>query len=178
MSPSVSIVRYRDHALDPRIETGLDDVFFQSSATQTFSDVYERSRFRERWLGRYLNSFPELAFLALIDNVVAGYIVGADVNPAASVFSDIGYFADFVELTTRFPAHLHVNVADGHRNRGIGAGLLYAFLEELRSRGAIGVHAITALASPNVRFYTRNGFAELGRLTYAGRELVFLARPL
>ena len=58
-----------------------------------------------------------------------------------------------------YPAHLHMNVAAGHRNQGHGARLMVAFLDHLHARGVRGVHLMTTnhntLAVP---FYENRGF--------------------
>ena len=42
-----------------------------------------------------------------------------------------------------FPAHLHVNLASGWRNFGLGRQLMLAFLDQLRALGLPGVHLWT-----------------------------------
>ncbi len=43
----------------------------------------------------------------------------------------------------RYPAHLHVNVAEGWRGHGLGRSLLEAYIGGLRERGVAGVHLRT-----------------------------------
>jgi GNAT superfamily N-acetyltransferase len=81
-------------------------------------------------------------------------------------------------LTARYPAQLHINVDEDWRGRGIGAGLVTAFLDLAGDTGAEGVHAISTRGMRNVGFYLANGFEERGATTINGRELVFLGRDV
>ena len=139
-----------------------------------------RAAFRERWLGRHLEHFPDCTFLAVdTTESVLGYVVGALDDPAKDPrFDDIAYFRDFAHLTNRFPAHLHINLAVGARNRGIGGRLIEAFCANARASGAPGVHVVTGETSRNRPFYARTGFEPQATLGPAGRGAVFLARAL
>jgi GNAT superfamily N-acetyltransferase len=140
----------------------------------------EREAFRERWLGRYLKG-GDVVLLALADGAaVVGYLVGALSNPSAELrFADIDYFAkDFAALTTRFPAHLHINLDAGFRSQGIGAALIEAFAARAKRAGAAGMHAVTGKGLRNVGFYIRCGFSERAAAVWNGREIVFLGREL
>ena len=122
-----------------------------------------------------------MVLLALAgDDTVAGYLVGALDDPAPQQrFADIGYFrAHFADLTRRFPAHLHLNLAQRFRNRGIGAGLVETFAEAARHAGASGMHVVTGRGMRNVRFYERCGFVERGSAPWKGGEVVLLGRLL
>ena len=163
-----------------RLLAGIDAIFFAASATQHFEHETARQAFRERWLGRYIERFPECVFLALdTGGEVAGYIVGALADPAADpAFADISYFRELAALTARFPAHLHINLAAHARNQGLGGRLIEAFCEHARTQGAPGVHAVTAEQSRNRSFYARHGFAPEAATSWNGHAIVFLARRL
>lgn len=177
---NLTIRPYQDLARDARLLDGLDAIFFEASNTKSFAGAAERAAFRERWLGRYLAHDPAAAFLAIDEaGNVAGYVAGCFEDPARMPrFSDIAYFSKFAELSRDYPAHLHVNIAERHRNRGLGARLIDAFAAAAKDAGARGVHVVTSLGARNVRFYERNGFMSLGRDGEPGREIVFLARRL
>lgn len=179
MTAAVTIHRYLDVAPSSKLSDQIDAIFFEASNTKWFESDATRSAFREHWLGRYLRHDPQLAFLGLvISGDVAGYVVGAIDDPALSArFADVGYVAAFGDLTSKYPAHLHINLAPAFRNRGIGGQLIEAFVAEANRRGAPGVHVVTSDNSDNVRFYNRNGFIEVGR-TRGSAPLVFLARSL
>ncbi len=158
----------------------IDEIFFEASATKSFASEADRAAFRERWLGRYLAHYPEEAFVALAPGgTIAGYLVGSLDDPASTpLFSDIAYFADLAQLTARYPAQLHVNLAQPWRGRGIGSRLVAAFVDHAHSAGVPGVHAVTGRGMRNVGFYLSNGFGEAGSVRTRDRDLVFLARSL
>jgi ribosomal protein S18 acetylase RimI-like enzyme len=58
-----------------------------------------------------------------------------------------------------YPAHLHINVAEERRGRGLGRRLITACLEQLRAAGRPGVHLhTTTLNQPALRLYRSLGF--------------------
>jgi GNAT superfamily N-acetyltransferase len=179
-STEISICRLEEITDRDSLLPALDAIFFDASATQSFASDKERSAFRERWLGRYVRAEPQWAYVARdAGGVVVGYLVGSIDDPRRSGrYGDVGYFLDFADLTAGYPAHLHVNLAPGHRNRGIGAELIGAFAADAARAGAAGMHVVTGASSRNVRFYQRNGFRELGRATFNAHEVVFLGRKL
>lgn len=179
MPDPIAISRYLDVDLTPQRSREIDGIFFESSNTKSFASEEARAAFRERWLGRYFRRDPAFAYLARKeDGAVVGYLVGALDDPAKSQrFADIGYFAALGLHTQRFPAHLHVNVASGFRNRGIGGRLIEDFAKDAKASGAPGMHVVTSAGAANVAFYNRNGFTEVARAGENG-DLVFLGRPL
>lgn len=177
MSSHISIGRYLDVERTPRLDDEIDAIFFEASNTKSFESDAARSAFRERWLGRYLRDDPQFAYLAMpIAGEVVGYLVGMIEDPASSRSTENATSA-FHEITKRYPAHLHVNVAPAYRSSGIGGCLIDTFVADAQRAGAPGVHVITSAASANVRFYNRNGFLEIAR-GGSGDALVFLARAL
>ena len=171
-SGNVVIRRWTEILDKDRLTPEIDAIFFEASNTKTFASEGERAAFRERWLGKYLANEPQFAYVALAagDAPAAGYLVG-------SVSEPVGLVA-FANAAWEYPAHLHVNLAPQFRNRGIGARLMGAFAVDALHAGAPGMHVVTSADSRNVRFYTRNGFAEVARAAVDGRELVFLGRRL
>jgi GNAT superfamily N-acetyltransferase len=146
--------------------------------TKSFADAAARSAFRERWLGRYLKHDPELAYIALDGEKVAGYLVGSLDDPAtASRFRDVAVPA-FASMTAKLPAHLHVNLAPDYRNGGLGGRLIAAFVADLKRRNVPGVHVVTGLGARNVSFYNRNGFLEVALAKVGSHDLVLLGRCL
>lgn len=176
----VQIQPYAQVAAGGDPSTMLDAIFFEASATRCFVDANERAAFRERWLGRYLLHFLSDAFLAVAANGdIVGYVVGCLDDPAGNpLFSDIDYFETFAHQTTRYPAHLHINVDADTRSAGVGARLLTRFVAHAASAGSPGVHVVTGMKSRNVRFYNRQGFVERGRHKSNDTGIVFLARKL
>lgn len=59
----------------------------------------------------------------------------------------------------RFPAHLHINLADGFRGLGLGRRLMEAYLAQLKKLGIAGVHLhTTSLNEAACRLYEASGF--------------------
>lgn len=181
MNPSnVTICAYAGRAWSPAQLAAIDHIFSTSSATRTFSSAAERSAHRERWLGRYLSGDASHAFVAVDgrDRAV-GYVVGSVADPAFDPrLADQPMTRAFAASSARYPAHLHINVAEDQRGCGLGARLIEAFAKHAIAEGAPGLHVVTNAASRNVRFYARCGFTEINRVTIAGNELVFLGRTL
>lgn len=179
-SSPVDIRRWRDIPAAERLVPAIEAILFGAAATQTFPDAIAKAEFRERWLGRYLDHYGGEAWIAIDrEGRVAGYLVGCLDDPAqGSRFADIGYFPLLAPHTRSFPAHLHINLDARWRGRGIGARLIEAFVGDLAARGIPGVHVVTGAGMRNVAFYARNGFAEVHRFAWNGRDLVMLARRL
>lgn len=98
-------------------------------------------------------------FVQTIEDAAAG-------KPATMLVAELEDGVLVGQLTTHSPigiVHLAMNVADGHRGRGIGAALLTAAIEWARSAG---VHKIDLECWPwNLparRLYERFGFVEEG----------------
>jgi GNAT superfamily N-acetyltransferase len=174
------IVRLAASESPPRLLAQIDAIFLETSARPPPPGP-EWEAFRERWLGRFMRGGTDVVLLALVgEDTVAGYLVGALDDPAPQErFADIGYFrAHFADLTRRFPAHLHVNLAERFRNRGIGARLIEAFADAVRQAGVPGMHVVTGRGMRNVRFYQRCGFIERACVPWNDGEVVFLGRLL
>jgi GNAT superfamily N-acetyltransferase len=175
----VKLVRWVDQRNRAALVAGIEAIFF-AAAGRTFASARERDSFRERWLGRYLEHFPEQVSVALDRHGdVIGYIVGAHTDPAQHrLFADISYFQDFAALTKLFPAHLHINVAHEYRGFGIGRGLIELFCDAARAVRLSGVHVVTGKAARTVVFYERAGFVHRACTTWNGNEIVLLGRHL
>lgn len=80
-------------------------------------------------------------------------------------------------LAAEFPAHLHINVDPQFQSRGIGSLLIRRYEDELRRRGAPGVHLFCG--QKPVSFYQRQGFSILERMTLAsGAEVFCMGREI
>jgi GNAT superfamily N-acetyltransferase len=182
METEVRILPFRSVADNAAAIASIDAIFFGASGTQSFASDVVRLAFRTRWLGRYLDADADHAFVAADGgDLVLGYLVGALDDPAVSGrFADIGYFRDFAHLTRDYPAHLHINLAPEARSRGIGGRLIEAFGAHAKCAGSPAMHVVTGAASRNVRFYTAQGFGEVGRLGSKpdSKPIVFLGRKL
>ena len=180
MSSDVRIQRYSSLPSSDALMAGLERVFFTSSNTQVFESDDVRSKFKARWLGRYLEHDPEFAYVAVsAANDVVGYLIGSISDPAITPrFSDLNYRAVFGTLSENYPAHLHVNLAPDYRGRELGRKLIEQFVDDIRPLGVPGVHVLTSRHARNVGFYNRNGFNKLASSSVGDDEIVFLARTL
>lgn len=178
VASAVTIAQLPCPVTEPTVMAALDAIFFAASNTRSFDSPAARSTFHRRWLGRYLDG-DDVAFAARIDQRIVGYVVGSLRDPAQDLrFADIGYFPLLADLTARHPAHLHVNVADDCRGRGIGHQLIAAFSAAARGGGAVGVHIVTSESAQNVGFYRRCGFEVLRCFEWAGTSLLMMGRPV
>lgn len=177
----IRIERWIDRPADDvsrmHLVAGIDAIFW-ATAARPIIDSNERAAFRDLWLGSYLQHEPHLAWVALSPaNDVVGYLVGmlAPVtgNPR---FAALEYFASFMEALGDYPAHLHINLDEAYRNRGIGRRLIDAFAAQVRAAGLPGFHVVTGATSRNVSFYNRAGFREIARTAWKSGEVVFLGR--
>jgi ribosomal protein S18 acetylase RimI-like enzyme len=154
----------------------------------------------EFWVGPYLERWPQHAFVVADETAVGGYIVGAPDTaeheqwlaqewlPPLRVRYPIDAFppgtadADTVrllhdppgrpeQLTSRWPAHLHIDLLPRLQRRGYGRALMQAFLDSLRSAGVPGIHLGVSSRNPDaIAFYRRLGFREIHGGTIWGRS--------
>jgi GNAT superfamily N-acetyltransferase len=117
----------------------IEEIFFATSPSAKTLRPDERQLFKERWLGRYIAYDIESFFVAITVSTVAGYLAGCLDNPAHNPrFADIGYYASFGPLCDPYPCHLHINLDERYRNRGIGSALIAAFAAQAASAGLQG----------------------------------------
>jgi GNAT superfamily N-acetyltransferase len=177
----VAIVAYSalSAAEQARAVDQIDEIFFQASSVQSFCDEQHRKAFRWLWLGRYLVEEPEHAFVAMLAGKVCGYLVGSLADPAdRDAFRELAYFQNFSAQTEKFPAHLHINVDQAMRSRGVGELLIRAFEAHARAGQAPGMHIVTGAGMRNVEFYEKLDFQEVARAPRKGSEVVMLAKRI
>lgn len=154
----------------------------------------------EVWVGPYLERWPQHAFVVADETAVGGYIVGAPDTaeherwlerewlPPLRLRYPIDAFpvgtadADSVrllhdppttpeQLTSRWPAHLHIDLLPSMQGRGHGSVLMNAFFDSLRSASVPAVHVGVSPDNPGAAaFYRRLGFRDLHRGTIWGRS--------
>jgi GNAT superfamily N-acetyltransferase len=158
----------------------IHDIFFTSSARIDFSSQEEKQAFRDTSLGRYIERHRGSFFVALNDpRGVVGYLAGCLENPITlSHFSDVGYFRDIDDLCRDYPAHLHVNVAEGYRNRGVGTALVGRFVEWAKLHSVKGIHLVTSSTARSIPFYRRSGFIPLRTFPWNSGISVCMGRKL
>jgi GNAT superfamily N-acetyltransferase len=141
----------------------IDDIFFTSSARRDFSSLEEKQASREMSLGRYIEKHRSSFFVALdADGRAVGYLAGCLENPITlSHFNDVAYFRSIEDICRDYPAHLHVNVAERYRNRGLGTALIGRFVERAKVHSVKGIHLVTSSTARSIPFYRRSGFMQL-----------------
>ncbi len=152
MSASLEIRKFRDSD-----ELEVRDVFFQTSTKKNFLDQDEKEKFFYKYLGLYLEHYPEFAYVSSIDQVI-GYCVGSPQTNYLDLIRLQPHLSLFEDLFAQFPAHLHINFLPDFQGKGLGSKLLLAFEAELAGRNIAGVHIMTSSKSRNVAFYRRLGF--------------------
>jgi ribosomal protein S18 acetylase RimI-like enzyme len=157
------------------------DIFYASSARQTFSSPEEKIEFFEKWTRYYITEEPELIFLAVEDEAkILGYLMGcADSKSALPYYEDrLKSYAVFADQFEKYPAHLHINFRPEARGRGIGSRLIEHYCGKLVERGVRGVHIVTGADAENRRFYTKNEFSFELKRRWREIDLLFMGRNL
>lgn len=179
MSAIPTIHALADAPLPPdTVRRDVDAIFFETAPLAP-TEPSARAAFYDLWLGQYLHHEPGLAFVAVADGCVVGYVVGCMADPVTSPrFASLGYFQTFADAVQRFPAHLHINLTAAARGRGTGQALISRLCGELAPAGVPGVHVVTGADARNVRFYARCGFRPAATTLRNGRSIVMLGRTL
>ncbi len=149
----------------------------------------------------FIDYEPESCFVAVSGSGVIGYIIGAK-DPSSSrkglggrllfkaitrniifrkknavfIFNCLKSFlkGEFKapDFSRAYPATLHINIAEGFRNHGLGAKLIVTYLDYLKKEKVRGVHFAT-LSDRAANFYDRLGFVLLhkGKRSYLNNIL-------
>jgi len=164
------------------------DTAFMGEPLERFFDDKETAA--DLLTSYYTDYEPESTFVAGSDGKVVGYLTGCkDTAGKEKVFSRKilpKAFLDFLKkglifrkrtaefllnsllsggskqpkVSREYPAHLHINVDEGYRRRGVGAKLMNAFFEYLKKNKIKGVHLAT-FSEDGSSFFVKNGFTIL-----------------
>jgi ribosomal protein S18 acetylase RimI-like enzyme len=143
------------------------------------------------YVGPYLASGAGTQLVLVDEGGVCGYLLSADDTSAFEAWAEHAWWpplrarypllddgsrdAELVSLIHRpevtppeiaepYPAHLHIDLLERARGRGLGRLLIDRLLGELRARGVPGVHLGVDAANTNaIGFYGHLGFREVGR---------------
>jgi GNAT superfamily N-acetyltransferase len=141
----------------------------------------ERDAFGRLWIDPYRRWAPEWAYAARDGGRVVGYLTGCAstapflllsglFGPRPSLGANLRFPKGLLaRLLFHYPAHLHVNVRDGHRG-GTGRALMDRFERDAAASGAVGVHAFCG--ERPVGFYKKLGYEELGRVA-VGEKFIY-----
>jgi GNAT superfamily N-acetyltransferase len=159
----------------------LDDIFFKSSVKRDFRTYEERQYFREEMsLGRYIVKHRDSFFVAL--NGVGrpiGYLAGCLENPTQlDYFNDIAYFRYIEDICQNYPAHLHINIVEQYRGRGVGTALVERFVNWAEVHSVSGIQVVTSSTSRSIPFYRRLRFTELRVFPWNSGTAVCMGRQL
>jgi len=141
------------------------------------------------FVGPYIVGQPELALVVADDQGVAGYLLAAADTRAFERWAEVEWWPALREQYPRgnatgrdeeiigllhepprasdaivdaYPAHLHIDLLERARGRGLGRVLIERLLVALRERGARGVHLEVGVRNTNAQqFYRHLGFTEL-----------------
>jgi ribosomal protein S18 acetylase RimI-like enzyme len=78
-----------------------------------------------------------------------------------------------------YPSHLHIDLLERARGRGIGRQMLERVMDLLRQRGSPGAHlGVSLLNAPAFGFYERLGFRELIRVGAGSDGCIYMGKTL
>jgi ribosomal protein S18 acetylase RimI-like enzyme len=142
------------------------------------------------YVGPYITRGDGTQLVVVDEAGVAGYLLSADDTSAFEAWADQAWWprlrqrypiiddgsrdAEVVglihrpertpsELAAAYPAHLHIDLQERARGRGLGRSLIERLLSDLRERGVVGVHLGVDDANANaIAFYRHLGFRDVG----------------
>lgn len=163
-----------------RIWERIAEIFFLSSATQTFGSARDREDFLKRWTGYYRQEEPRSTLLAFSgEETLDCYLTGCRNSAAAErLYADLAYYGLFEDLFAAYPAHFHINCHPRRRALGWGSRLARSFIDICAVQGLAGVHVVTAPEARNAGFYRKLGFDQAVIRPWQDRQLLFLGRKL
>lgn len=102
-----------------------------------------------------LESKTAVGFEYIKDDKVVGFILGA------SMLFHYGRIFEINDLA----------VAPAYQRQGIARELMEVILKEIKERGMVGVHLITAVEGILPKFYEKYGFEKENEVILMGREI-------
>jgi GNAT superfamily N-acetyltransferase len=173
----VTIKKWTETLPRGRYADALAEIFFLNSAKREFANSREKAAYLKKWTDLYLQVYPESLFLALEEDVLAGYLTGCpDTFAYLSKQSELPYLHLFQDCYADYPAHFHINCHPKFQGHGIGSALIRKYLEGLTAAGVPGVHIITGATASNVSFYQKCGFARIKTATWGAAELLLMGK--
>jgi ribosomal protein S18 acetylase RimI-like enzyme len=143
------------------------------------------------YVGPYITRGLGTQLVAVDDQGVAGYLLSADDTLAYEAWAEAAWWpslrqryapladgsmdAELIDLihapertpedlVAEYPAHLHIDLLERLRGRGLGRTLIERLLGELRGRSVPGVHLGVDIHNANgIGFYEHLGFREVAR---------------
>ena len=164
----------------PEFRQQIERVFFETSHDGSILVDGEKLAFREKWLDCYLDLYPDLVLLFVLnENILAGYLTGVyNSLELVGKMDHVGYYSDLESLYSTYPAHFHINVSELYQKKGIGKKLVKAFHNLCLRNSIPGSHIVTSAYAENRIFYEACGFRLLKRFEFEKKELVCLGSNL
>ena len=155
----------------------LSEIFFESSSKKDFPDEASRESFFYKYLGFYLEHFPELTLVAE-EKRILGYVVAAPDSSIPELNKIQPHLEIFKEHIQKYPAHLHINCHAESRGQGLGSKLITRIEEVLRTSNINGLHIMTGPDSLNRNFYRKLGFTYEFIGDFQGSPILFMGKVL
>ncbi len=171
MSATLALFRSQD-------VPGIKEIFFETSSKKEFKDDEEREKFFWKYVGFYLQHYPQYAFVALDQNQVLGYVVAMPESDNEALFKIQPHMPLFKEFFKEYPGHLHINLHHTARGLGLGSKLLIECEKTLQTTKITGLHIMTGPTSRNQSFYLKLGFMAQVELNFHGSPIVLMGKSL
>lgn len=152
-------------------------IFWETSAIKEFSSQSAEDEFINKYLNSYLNNENSLCLVYEENEEVLGYILG-DTILTKQYFKDHPYLLDKKEVLKDYPSHLHINLTQKARSKGIGSLLVNTFCKKLAELSSLGVHLLTAKGAKNVNFYLNLNFFINSEIKINEKEILLLSRKI
>lgn len=142
-----------------RVIEGMREVFFETGHKKNFHDETEMEEYYYRWAGSYLENFQDYFYFATDEDLfVSGYLCGCPNSFEAIKILDFPGLDRFIDLFSKYPAHLHINCHPTKQFQGIGRQLMNRYINDLTNLGIKGVHVLTDPNGSSRGFYHKMGF--------------------
>lgn len=161
----------------PKDLAELREIYFETSARKDFRDESEREKFFQKYLGHYLENYPDYFWVAKTDRIL-GYMAGAPVTETPGFYALQAHLKTFENFYEKYPAHLHVNFHADARGMGLGSKLFLELEKQFQRMNITGVHIMTGPDSRNKSFYHRLGFNFEVTLDFQGTGILFMGKSL
>jgi GNAT superfamily N-acetyltransferase len=156
----------------------VENIFFESSSKTSFKNDDEKNKFKFKYLSYYIENYPDLFIVGMIDKKAVGYICGSPNSYKDKFLLDsLFYFDLFKDEYLKYPAHLHINLSESSRGLGLGSILIKEF-ESKVSSASCGVHLITSPTARNRGFYLKNEYHHEIIKTYNKTEILLMGKEL
>lgn len=173
-----SVVPFKRVQDRPEVLTQVREIFFESSTRKEFKDESEREAFFQKYVGFYLDHYPELAWIGFSGEKVLGYLVAAPRSSDPELDKIQPHLKAFEAFFKDYPAHLHINCHHESRGMGLGSQLVRVLVAELKIMRIPGLHIMTGPDSQNRSFYKKLGFDFESEVPFRGTPILFMGRRL